>query len=49
MDELYAQLEALFGQISLNDKNCAVTDNIEELDKNVNEGLQEKIQPQIEK
>ena len=43
MDELYAQLEALFGKISLNDKNCEVIDNMEALDKTVNEGLQEKI------
>ena len=48
VDELYSQLEALFGEISLN-KKCKVIDDIEELDKTTNEGLKLKTQPQIEK
>lgn len=46
VDELYSQLESLFGDIRLN-KKCEVLDKLEELDTAVNEDLQVKIQPQL--
>ena len=48
MDELYSQLESLFGDFQLNKKSCNI-EKIEKLDGEVNVGLQEKIQPQIKK
>lgn len=49
VDELYSQLEALFGNISLNQEKCAVKDNIEELDNTVNESLKLKTEPILAK
>ena len=48
VDELYSQLESLFGDFQLNKKYCS-EEKIEKLDSVVNDGLQQKIQPHIKK